>query len=70
MSSAGVVEKIHKSLAFVVNIGYSIARHDGPSWLGYLVTPWECTRAKRIEEIQGNPNPFVKEPCIEQGLYE
>ena len=35
MSSAGVVEKIHKFLAFVVNIGYSIARHDGPSWLGY-----------------------------------
>lgn len=35
----------------------------------YPVTPWECTRAKRIEEIQGNPNPFVKEPCIEQGLY-
>lgn len=36
----------------------------------YPVTPWECTRAKRIEEIQGNPNPFVKEPCIEQGLYK
>lgn len=35
----------------------------------YPVTPWECTRAKRIEEIQGNTNPFVKEPCIEQGLY-
>lgn len=35
----------------------------------YPVTPWECTRAKRIEEIQGNPNPFVKEPCIEKGLY-
>ena len=35
----------------------------------YPVTPWECTRAKRIEEIQGNPNPFVKGPCIEQGLY-
>lgn len=36
----------------------------------YPVTPWECTRAKRIEEIQGNPNPFVKEPCIEQGWYD
>ena len=35
MSSACVVEKIQKHLAFVVNIGYSITRHDGPSWLGY-----------------------------------
>lgn len=35
----------------------------------YPVTSWECTRAKRIEKIQGNPNKFVKEPCIEKGWY-
>lgn len=58
--SAQVVEKIHKSLAFVVNIGYSIARHVAYHWLGYLVTPWECIRAKRIEEIQRKPEPIRK----------
>ena len=36
----------------------------------YPVTPWECTRAKRIEDIQGNPNKFVKEPCVEKGWYD
>lgn len=35
----------------------------------YPVMPWECARAKRIEKIQGNPNKFVKEPCIEKGWY-
>lgn len=35
----------------------------------FPVTDWECTRAKRIEEIQGNENKFVKRPCIEKGLW-
>lgn len=29
----------------------------------------ECRRAKRIERIQGNENPFVKKPCREDGLW-
>ena len=29
----------------------------------YPVDAWECLRAKRIERIQGNENPFVKEAC-------
>ncbi len=29
----------------------------------YPVDAWECTRAKRIEAVQGNANKFVKEPC-------
>ena len=33
------------------------------------VDEWECKRAKRIEAIQGNPNKFVKEPCIDRGLW-
>ena len=33
------------------------------------VDEWECKRAKRIEKVQGNPNKFVKEPCIEKGLW-
>ena len=29
----------------------------------YPVSDWECLRARRIEALQGNENPFVKEPC-------
>ena len=35
----------------------------------YPVDAWECIRAKRIENIQGNPNNFVKEKCLQLGLY-
>jgi len=34
------------------------------------VDEWECKRARRIEEIQKNENPFVKKACIEQGLWQ
>ena len=35
----------------------------------FPVTAWECSRAKRIENIQGNENRFVKSPCIDKGLW-
>ena len=35
----------------------------------YPVEKWECVRTKRIERIQGNENPFVKQPCIEKKLW-
>ena len=35
----------------------------------FPVDKWECTRTKRIEKIQGNPNNFVKFPCLEAGLW-
>lgn len=35
----------------------------------YPVDQWECTRAKRIERLQGNENRFVKEPCQQAGLW-
>lgn len=35
----------------------------------YPVDQWECIRAKRIEAVQGNENRFVKEPCVEQGMW-
>ena len=35
----------------------------------YTVDKWECTRAKRIEALQGNENRFVKEPCRAVGLW-
>lgn len=30
---------------------------------------WECERSKRIESIQGNANPFVKNVCVEKGFW-
>lgn len=35
----------------------------------YPVDAWECTRARRIEQIQGNENKFVKAPCQAAGLW-
>ena len=35
----------------------------------FPVDQWECTRAKRIERLQGNENRFVKEPCQQAGLW-
>ncbi|WP_303216468.1 hypothetical protein [Bilophila wadsworthia] len=34
-----------------------------------LMGAWECTRAKRIEALQDNENPFVKQPCRDAGLW-
>lgn len=35
----------------------------------YPVTAWECLRAKRIEKLQRNENPFVKESCRKAGMW-
>lgn len=35
----------------------------------YPVDAWECTRAKRIEALQRNENPYVKRPCIKAGMW-
>lgn len=35
----------------------------------FPVDAWECTRAKRIEALQGNANARVKEPCQQAGLW-
>lgn len=35
----------------------------------YPVDPWECLRAKRIEKLQGNENPFVKEACRRRHMW-
>jgi len=34
------------------------------------VDAWECERAKRIEAIQNNENPFVKNACVAAGLWQ
>jgi deoxyribonuclease I len=36
---------------------------------GDPVDQWECERSKRIEGIQGNENRFVKDVCIEKGMW-
>ena len=36
----------------------------------YPVTKWECTRAYRIEKLQGNANVVVKPQCREKGWYK
>ena len=33
------------------------------------VDAWECTRARRIEALQGNENRIVKEQCVGAGLW-
>lgn len=33
------------------------------------VDAWECSRAKRIEAMQGNENKFVKQPCVAAELW-
>ena len=34
------------------------------------VDRWECTRAGRIETLQGNENPLVKKQCQQAGLWQ
>ncbi len=36
----------------------------------YPVDQWECTRAQRIEAIQGNENPLVKGKCRQAGFWQ
>lgn len=35
----------------------------------YPVDKWECERARRIEAIQGNENPVVKDRCVQAGFW-
>ena len=34
------------------------------------VDEWECERARRIERIQGNENPFVKQKCLQPAPWK
>jgi len=34
------------------------------------VDAWECERCWKIEKIQGNENPFVREHCIQKRLWK
>jgi deoxyribonuclease-1 len=37
--------------------------------VGDPVDSWECDRVKRVEEVQGNGNGFVKFQCIVRGMW-
>ena len=44
-------------------------RHLAQNWNEqHPVVQWECTRAARIEKLQGNVNPVVKDACLKAGL--
>jgi deoxyribonuclease I len=34
------------------------------------VDAWECQRAKRVEKIQMNENPFIKKACLKNELWK
>jgi len=45
-------------------------RHLMHAWdKQYPVDSWECERACRIQKIQGNINPVVKDRCIKDNLW-
>ena len=53
------------------NYRYSMLGDGVPATFGSCsmkIDGWECTRARRIEAIQGNPNERVKEACRQAGL--
>jgi deoxyribonuclease-1 len=54
--------------------GYDILNKENErlfkAWDKYdAVDEWECERARRIEDIQKNENPFVKKACVAEGWW-
>lgn len=71
-NSRGVIARTYKYM----NYAYPIYRMSSEqtrlmdAWdKQYPIEKWECVRAKRIERIQGNQNPFVKEPCLQKRMW-
>ena len=68
----GQIARTYKYMADAYAPRYRMSRQQAQlmdAWdRMYPVDAWECTRAKRIENLQGNENPFVKERCQEAGL--
>lgn len=70
--SRGQIARTYKYMADAYAPRYRMSRQQTQlmdAWdKMYQVDAWECTRAKRIEKLQGNENPFVKEKCQEAWL--
>ena len=71
--SRGQIARTYKYMADAYAPRYRMSRQQTQlmdAWdKMYQVDAWECTRAKRIEKLQGNENPFVKGPCRDDGLW-
>ena len=69
----GQIARTYKYMADAYAPRYRMSRQQAQlmdAWdRMYPVDAWECTRAKRIENLQGNENPFVKRPCREARLW-
>lgn len=68
----GVVARTYKYMSFaypLFNMSASQKKLMDTWDKQFPVQAWECRRAKRIESIQGNENPFVKEPCKALGIW-
>ncbi|MDO5538174.1 MAG: endonuclease, partial [Desulfovibrionaceae bacterium] len=69
----GAIARTYKYMADAYGPRYNLSRQQSQlmdAWdRMHPVDAWECTRAKRIEALQGNANRFVKEPCQAAGLW-
>lgn len=69
----GPIARTYKYMADAYGPRYKMSRQQTQlmdAWdRMYPVDRWECTRARRIEALQGNGNPFVKRPCQDAGLW-
>ena len=69
----GQIARTYKYMADAYGPRYKMSRQQVQlmdAWdKMYPVDQWECTRAKRVERLQGNENMFVKSPCQQAGLW-
>lgn len=69
----GQIARTYKYMADAYGPRYKMSRQQTQlmdAWdKTYPVDQWECTRAKRVERLQGNENVFVKSPCQQAGLW-
>lgn len=69
----GQIARTYKYMADAYGPRYKMSRQQVQlmdAWdKTYPVDQWECTRAKRVERLQGNENMFVKSPCQQAGLW-
>lgn len=71
-SVRGVIARTYKYMAATYS-RYRMSKQQArlmDAWDSlYPVDFWECFRAKKIEELQGNENIIVKSQCIESQLW-
>lgn len=71
-ASRGVIARTYKYMAYAYpefNLSKQQERLMDAWDKLHPVQKWECVRAKRIETIQGNENPYVKNACRDKKLW-